>query len=183
MVEGALALAADGGLAAVTLNAVCEASETSNGAVYHLFGNRVGLLGAAHQVLLARVQSSIEAALEYALQLSDPREAVAAIVTGYIDTFTAQNRLLRAFLVEGNDVPELRERGDRVGFAIDDSVSQALQRITGCSTERASTSVYMILSVATTHMLFGGARFMKSPPSTSELAAHMSDAICEKLTL
>lgn len=183
MVDAVLDLAGQGGLSAVTVAAVAKLSDTSNGAIYHLYGNRLGLLGAAHQVLLARVQASIEATLDQALRIRAPRKAVAAIVTSYIETFTRESTLLKAFLIEGNEVPELRERGDRVGFTIDERVSAALQQIAGCSQERAATSVYMILSVATTHMIFGDARFLRTPPSTAELAEHMSDAICEKLSV
>lgn len=81
LLDAAQTLAADAGAAAVTVRALAEVTGVSNGAIYHAFGSRAGLLGrvwlrAATQFLA--IQSE---AVESALRPGEtPQTAVDAII-------------------------------------------------------------------------------------------------------
>lgn len=81
MLDAALALVAEGGLEAVTINALTTRSGVSNGSVYHHFGNRAGLLA----VLYRESFEHCIAALVPALEVRDAERAVRAVVARYLD--------------------------------------------------------------------------------------------------
>lgn len=177
ILESALSLVAEGGLAAVTVAAVAERSQTSNGSIYHLYGNRHSLLLAAQRVFLQRMAMTIDAALEDAARQPVGPAATAAVVNGYIDAFEANARLVRGFLMEGSSDLALRAQGEQVGYLIEAKVSKTLQSVTKCSSRSASLGVYMILSVSTMHMLFGESLFMRLPPSRKALVDYVNKAL------
>ncbi|MBC2641252.1 MULTISPECIES: TetR family transcriptional regulator [unclassified Rhodococcus (in: high G+C Gram-positive bacteria)] len=104
-------LAVEGGPSAVTVRAVAAATEMSNGAIYHAFGSRGGLVGrawlrAAHRFLDLQ-QASVERALE--------RGAVDAVVAAadtpavFAEKFPQSSRFLLAVRRDellGSDIPE-----------------------------------------------------------------------------
>ncbi|KXX62287.1 TetR/AcrR family transcriptional regulator [Rhodococcus sp. LB1] len=109
--DAAERLAVEGGPSAVTLRAVAAATEMSNGAIYHAFGSRGGLVGrawlrAAHRFLDLQ-QESVEEALG-----RGPVDAVVAAADTpavFAERFPQSSRLLltvRRDELLGSDVPE-----------------------------------------------------------------------------
>ncbi|MFC0454842.1 TetR/AcrR family transcriptional regulator [Rhodococcus jostii] len=111
-------LAVEGGPSAVTLRAVAAATEMSNGAIYHAFGSRGGLVGrawlrAAHR-FLGLQQESVEQALGQ--DGADGRAAAVDAVVAAADTpavfaeqFPQSSRFLltvRRDELLGSDVPD-----------------------------------------------------------------------------
>lgn len=83
LLDAAEQLAVDGGPSAVTVRAVAEATAVSNGAIYHAFGSRGGLVGrawlrAAHRFLELQ-QAAVDSAFGHA-EAGDRAAAVAAVV-------------------------------------------------------------------------------------------------------
>ena len=78
MLDAAEELAVEGGVKAVTIRAVSDRADISNGAIYHAFGSRGGLVGRAWvrgaQRFLAMQRHAVDAALEA------PDGAVRAVV-------------------------------------------------------------------------------------------------------
>ena len=62
MLDATLDLLAEGGLGAVTVAAVARAARTSNGSLYHRFGDRAGLLLAAQDRALGAIETQTLAA-------------------------------------------------------------------------------------------------------------------------
>jgi AcrR family transcriptional regulator len=109
--DAAERLAVGGGPSSVTLRAVAAATEMSNGAIYHAFGSRGGLVGrawlrAAHRFLDLQ-QASVERALE-----RGPVDAVVAAADTpavFAEKFPQSSRFLltvRRDELLGSDVPE-----------------------------------------------------------------------------
>src|SRR6476620_7681680 len=109
--DAAERLAVEGGPSSVTLRAVAASTEMSNGAIYHAFGSRGGLVGrvwlrAAHRFLDLQ-QASVERALE-----RGPVDAVVAAADTpavFAEKFPQSSRFLltvRRDELLGSDVPE-----------------------------------------------------------------------------
>ena len=73
-------LAVASGPAAVTIRAVSAATGVSNGALYHTFGSRSGLMGRAWLRAGHRFLTAQNALVDEALAKAGPRAAVAAVV-------------------------------------------------------------------------------------------------------
>ncbi len=73
-------LALDSGPAAVTIRALSELTSMSNGALYHAFGSRAGLLGRAWLRDAQRMLAAQGDAVQTALDGGTPEAAVAAVV-------------------------------------------------------------------------------------------------------
>lgn len=63
LLDAAARLALEGGLAAVSLPAVCAAAGVTKGALFHHFGSKQGLVAAVCDDLLTRIDAEVEAAL------------------------------------------------------------------------------------------------------------------------
>lgn len=63
LLDAAARLALDGGLAAVSLPAVCAAAGVTKGALFHHFGSKQGLIAAVCDDLLTRIDAEVEQAL------------------------------------------------------------------------------------------------------------------------
>lgn len=104
MLEATLRLLDEGGLGAVTVAAVATAAETSNGSLYHRFGDRRGLLLAAQTRAFEQIGAETRTAFELADEALDDgadRLAVATTLTAAaFDIFTRHRGASRAFLIE-----------------------------------------------------------------------------------
>ena len=104
-------LAVEGGPSAVTLRAVAAATEMSNGAIYHAFGSRGGLVGRAWLRAAHRFLDLQQASVEHALERGPVDAVVAAADTPavFAEKFPQSSRLLltvRRDELLGSDVPE-----------------------------------------------------------------------------
>ncbi|WP_072690828.1 TetR/AcrR family transcriptional regulator [Rhodococcus marinonascens] len=118
VLDAAERLAVEGGPSAVTLRAVAGATAMSNGAIYHAFGSRGGLVGrawlrAAHR-FLGLQQESVDRALgrrpvEDRTAAADAVVAAADSPATFAERFPQSSRLLltvRRDELLGADVPE-----------------------------------------------------------------------------
>ena len=80
VLDAAESLAVASGPAAVTIRAISAASGVSNGALYHTFGSRVGLLGRAWLRAGHRFLEAQTALVDRALSGAGPRAGVEAVV-------------------------------------------------------------------------------------------------------
>jgi AcrR family transcriptional regulator len=126
-------LAVTGGPAAVTIRALSEATSVSNGALYHAFGTRAGLLGRAWvraaEGFLQLQRTAVEQALTSRSRVDEP-SAVAAVVAAalcpasYHDQnptaaqfllTVAREELLRSGEVPADVAQELRQLDEALG--------------------------------------------------------------------
>lgn len=117
VLDAAEALAAGGGPGAITVRAVAAATGTSNGALYHTFGSRSGLLGRAWLRAAERflaVQTELVDASEKDSGAEDPDGAIAAVVAAaeapsvFAERYPGSSRLLLTLSRDrllGEDLP------------------------------------------------------------------------------
>lgn len=120
IVEAALDIAAQDGLAAVTIAKVASVSNTSNGSIYHRFGNHDNLLLAASDHLLTRLETQFRTDLVSISAEVDDTRAIRMLVDANRRLFLDRLGALRAFMFEGRGSPALDARGyqasQRVGI-------------------------------------------------------------------
>jgi AcrR family transcriptional regulator len=100
MLAATLDLLATGGLSAVTVAAVAKAADTSNGSLYHRFGDRTGLLVAAQDLALGQIERATTAAFSRADAETDDDRALGLLARAALDIFAEHRGAMRAFLVE-----------------------------------------------------------------------------------
>ncbi|MEV0947055.1 helix-turn-helix domain-containing protein [Rhodococcus sp. NPDC049939] len=131
--DAAERLAVEGGPSAVTLRAVAGATAMSNGAIYHAFGSRGGLVGrawlrAAHRFLDLQ-QKSVEQAL--ACLPADGRAAAVDAVVAAADSPAA---FAEHFPQSSRFLLTVR-RDELLGADVPDEVSDKLSRLDSVLTE------------------------------------------------
>lgn len=144
MLEATLDLAVRHGLHAVTVADVARTAGSSNGSLYHRFGDRAGLLAAAQQHHLAGVGQELDSLLETLRGEPDDVAAMRHLVAQLMDGFDAHAGVLRTFLLAARDHPELCAQGARTRQDWSTLVVHALRERFGCSPDAAG-SVYRIL--------------------------------------
>ncbi|MDQ8047312.1 MAG: TetR family transcriptional regulator [Patulibacter sp.] len=113
MLAATLDLLAVGGLAAVTVAAVAKAAGASNGSLYHRFGDRTGLLLAAQDLALGRIEAATAAAFARADAEPDDDRALRLLATAALDIFATHRGAMRAYLVEAQGQAAFDERNVR----------------------------------------------------------------------
>jgi AcrR family transcriptional regulator len=144
MIEAALKIAAENGLAAVTVARVAARARTSNGALYHRFGNREGLLAAASDRLLSSIEAELARALADASRIADDLQALRTVIEAHLNVFDQRETLLRAFMIEGRGEAALERRGFAASALVGRTVSRWLIERFRCSPRTADT-VYRLL--------------------------------------
>jgi AcrR family transcriptional regulator len=139
MIDAALKIAGKDGLHAVTVERVSAKARTSNGALYHRFGNREGLLAAAHDRVLSSIEVEVTKALAHPSQIADDTRALRIVVKTFLDVFDRREALLRAFMIEGRGVVALERRGFAASAHVGNAVSSWLIARFGCSSRTADT--------------------------------------------
>jgi AcrR family transcriptional regulator len=100
--DAAEQLAVDSGPAAVTVRALSEAASVSNGAIYHAFGSRAGLMGRVWLRAAQRFLTLQREAVDRALAAGSSREEVIEAVVAAADTpaeFLVQQPISGRFLL------------------------------------------------------------------------------------
>ncbi len=100
--DAAEQLAVDSGPAAVTVRALSEAASVSNGAIYHAFGSRAGLMGRVWLRAAQRFLTLQREAVDRALAAGSSREEVIEAVVAAADTpaeFLVQQPVSGRFLL------------------------------------------------------------------------------------
>src|SRR3990170_1412176 len=98
------------GMAGLTVAAVSRESGASNGALYHRFGDRRGLLIAAQDRFLTQLEADWLATLGPIWDNPDDRPFLRELAATFLQIFAQHRRLFHAFMVTGNDDIELRHR-------------------------------------------------------------------------
>ncbi|WP_293780723.1 TetR/AcrR family transcriptional regulator [uncultured Aeromicrobium sp.] len=170
MIEATRALLAEGGLGAVTVAAVAERAGTSNGSLYHRFGDRQGLLLAVQDSLLAALENEAAAVMEQTASL-EPAEAAEHAVAGALRLFTSYRPVLRAFFVEGQSVEAFAERNARCTHRLASRAERLLIERVGLSPTRAAAVYRVLFSVGAAQSLFTEQQMRGEPVAQDELAA------------
>lgn len=126
MLDAAEALLAEGGPDALTISAVVERSGVSNGSLYARFGDRRGLLAAAQDRFLDRLQTGLGAAMRQVEQQSALDDAVRMLVEMFYDTFTRNRQAFNAFMMQTLPLTEFRLRGREASQVVATSVVDLL---------------------------------------------------------
>jgi AcrR family transcriptional regulator len=111
MLDAALTLLDREGMAGVTVAAISRESGVSNGALYHRFGDRRGLLLAAHDRFLSRLELEWLSVSAPLWSVEDPDELLSELVDAYLQVFTEHRRTFRAFLMTRDSDADVRARG------------------------------------------------------------------------
>lgn len=111
MLDAALILLERDGMPGVTIAAISRESGVSNGALYHRFGDRRGLLLAAQDRFLSRLEAAWLTASAPIWGIDDPDALLAELVARYLQVFTEHRRTFRAFLMSTDSDEEVRDRG------------------------------------------------------------------------
>jgi len=153
MIEAALKIAAEKGLAAVSVARVTARARTSNGALYHRFGNREGLLAAASDRLLSSIEAELTRALADASRVADDVQALRTIIEAHLNVFDQREALLRAFMIEGRGEVALARRGFAASALVGKAVSQWLIGRFRCSPRTADTVFRLLFAFGTARVV------------------------------
>ncbi len=130
--DAAERLAVDSGPAAVTVRALSEATSVSNGAIYHAFGSRAGLMGRVWLRAAQRFLTLQREAVDHALAAGNSHEDAIEAVVAAADTpaeFLLQQPVSGRFLLT---VP----RRELLGSSeIPDDIAEQLRRLDQTLTE------------------------------------------------
>lgn len=181
MLGAVLALLAEGGLAAVTVAAVAQRAGTSNGALYHRFGDRQGLLVAAQARALEAIEGETTAAFAAADGEPDDDAALRLLAGAALRIFTEHRPVLRAFLVEAQSDPVLEQRSQASVHLLAATVTGWLRARLGASEAAAEASWRMIYAIAVSQSLFDDAQVSPAPVDRDTLAAALARAVAAVL--
>lgn len=171
MLDAVLAIVAESGLAAVTVGAVAERSGISNGSLYYRFRSRASLVEAAQAQFLEGVETEFRRRLDAARDIPEDEAALSAVAEYFVTPFEKNRALFRAFLIEGNDVPELRRRGSESSQRFVAWTTEFLGTRMTCSPARVAALAHLLDAVAVRGMIGDGAEAADRDELTSVLTA------------
>lgn len=154
MLDAALLLLDHEGMAGVTVAAVSRLSGASNGALYHRFGDRHGLLLAAQDQFLSRLEDDWLTASAPIWSVSDPDALLAELVAVYLRIFTEHRRVFRAFLMAKDSDPGLHARGLAASRRSARFVVDRLAARFGCAPDTAAVAFQLLHGAAIMIALF-----------------------------
>jgi AcrR family transcriptional regulator len=173
MLEATLELLETGGLQAVTVAAVAQRAGTSNGSLYHRFGDRAGLLRAAQDVALRAIEEETAAAFARADDEPDDGRALRLLARAALEIFARHRGPMRAFLVEGQGEPAIDTRNEQSSHLLATTVTGWLRRRFGASRADAEAAWRILFALGASQALFDDAQV--SPGSLD--GAAFADAV------
>lgn len=177
MLEATLSLLSTGGLSAVTVAAVAAAAGTSNGSLYHRFGDRTGLLVAAQD----RAMSEIEVATAEAFARADAepsdQAAIGMLARAALEIFDRHHGAMRAFLVEGRGQPEFEARTVAASHLLATTVTSWLRRRLGTSPADAEAAYRILFALGAAQALFSDEQVSPGRLSADDLADALTRAV------
>lgn len=177
MLAATVALLDEGGLAAVTVAAVARAAGTSNGSLYHRFGDRHGLLLATQERVLGTIEAETAAAFAAADGEPDDERAVLLLAAAAVDLFVRHRGGLRAFQIEIGDQPELRARSTAFAHRLAVRVTGWLQARFGCGEPEAEAAWRLLFSLGASRALFDDEAVSPTPLDPTALAGSLGRAL------
>lgn len=154
MLDAALAILGRDGMTGLSIAAVSCESGVSNGALYHRFGDRHGLLVAAQDRFLDQVESDWLTASAPLWELDDPEELLTRLTEEFLTLFTKRRALFHAFMVMGRADPDLHARGARTHKRSVRSATRLLAERFNCTPEAADTAYRIVYAQAVLLVLF-----------------------------
>ncbi|MTD52988.1 TetR/AcrR family transcriptional regulator [Amycolatopsis pithecellobii] len=182
MLSSALAAVDEGGLKALTVDNVARLSETSNGSIYHRFGNRDGLVAAAIDHFLSQVEDAMAAEMEAANSVADDRAAVGRLVDLWLNLFARYHQRFRAFMVEAHEQTFHHARGRQASHAIADRLSTWLIDRFACTPAAAQTCYTILLGLGASRALWDPDEVTANPLPTGKLADEVGAMILARVT-
>ncbi|NPC97904.1 TetR/AcrR family transcriptional regulator [Nocardioides sp. zg-DK7169] len=158
MLDAALTLLADGGLRAVTVAAVAREAGTSNGSLYHRFGDRGGLLLAAQDRALGQIEAATARAFARADAEPDDDRALAMLAREALAIFGTHRAALRTFLVEAAGQPEFEARTVRSSHLLATTVTDWLRTRFDARDEDAEAAYRLLFALGAAQALFDDAQ-------------------------
>lgn len=176
MLAATLALLDEGGPAAVTVAAVARAAGTSNGSLYHRFGDRHGLLLAAQSRVLGTIEAETAQAFAVADTEPDDERAVALLAAAAVDLFVRHRGGMRAFLVEV-DSPELEGASTAFTHRLAVRVTGWLRARFDCGVPDAEAAWRLLFALGTSRALFDDESVSPVPLEPDALAGSLARAV------
>ena len=173
MLEATLELLGSGGLQSVTVAAVARQAGTSNGSLYHRFGDRGGLLLAAQDRALGAIEEETAAAFARADGEPDDPRALRLLARAALDIFARHRGPMRAFLVEGHGEPAIQARNEHSSHLLATTVTRWLRDRFGASRPDAEAAWRILFALGASQALFEDAQV--SPGSID--GAAFADAV------
>ncbi|MFC7493028.1 MULTISPECIES: TetR/AcrR family transcriptional regulator [unclassified Nocardioides] len=158
MLEATLELLDTGGLAAVTVAAVARGAGTSNGSLYHRFGDRGGLLLAAQDRALSAIEHDTSEAFARADGEPDDDRALRLLARAALDIFARHRGPMRAFLVEGRGDAAIHARNERSSHLLAVTVTGWLRRRFGARRADAEAAWRILFALGASQALFDDAQ-------------------------
>ncbi len=181
MLEATRALLEEGGPAAVTVAAVARAAKTSNGSLYHRFGDRAGLLRAAQRRAFAEMEDETTRAFTFAteaLGAATPRVDVAVtLAAAAFDIFDRHRGAVRAFMIQGSDEPAIVAGTEEFLHGLAGRVTQWLVASLGARPDRAEAAWRVLLALGVSEALLDDAQVSATPLATEDLARSVGYAV------
>lgn len=177
MLAATLDLLEAGGTAAVTVAAVARAAGTSNGSLYHRFGDRHGLLLAAQARVLEAIGAETGQAFAEADAEPDDEQAVHLLAAAAIGIFGRWRGGLRAFLVGDTESPELEAASTAFTHGLAGTVTGWLQDRFGAEPGAAEAAWRLLFGLGATRALYDDARVSPRPLGEPELAEALGRAV------
>jgi AcrR family transcriptional regulator len=154
MLDAALLLLDQEGVAGVTIAAISRLSGVSNGALYHRFGDRRGLLLAAHDRFLSRLEADWLTASAPIWGIREPDALLAELVDRYLRVFTEHRRTFRAFLMSKESDVDVKARGLQTSHRGSRFIVEQLARRFGCPPDVATAGYQLLYAQAMLIVLF-----------------------------
>lgn len=158
MLEATLSLLETGGLAAVTVAAVARSAGTSNGSLYHRFGDRGGLLLAAQDRALGAIEAETAAAFARADGEPDDDRALRLLARAALEIFARHRGAMRAFLVEGQGTAGIEDRNERSAHLLATTVTGWLRSRFDASRPSAEAAWRILFALGASQALFDDAQ-------------------------
>ena len=154
MLDAAVTILNNVGLAGLTVAAVSRESGASNGALYHRFGDRRGLLIAAQDRFLTQLEATWLETLGPIWDNPDDWAFLRDLAATFLQIFTQHRRVFHAFMVTGNDDVELRHRGAQTSIRAAQFIADQLTGRFGCSREAAESAYRLLFAQAALAVMF-----------------------------
>jgi AcrR family transcriptional regulator len=148
MLDAALAIIAREGMAGLNIAAVSHESGVSNGALYHRFGDRQGLLVAAQDRFLSMVENDWVTVAAPLRSLHDPEKLLTRLTQAYLQLFSERRALFQAFMITEWADADLRARGAQTTKTAANLIVGLLTERFDCTPEAADTAYRVIFGQA-----------------------------------
>lgn len=181
MISEALSLVDEGGLPALTVDTLAERASTSNGAIYHRFGSRGGLLLATMDEFLGAFEAEVLKAVEN-LDDDDAATAATRLVTEFLSAFDRHRLRFRAFMIDGREQEQLAARGIRASHHVAEHICAWLVQRFDCRSDVAHSCFQLLFGLASARTLWDGDEMTPDPPPLSEVCRAAGRAVLAVVT-